>query len=638
MKRSRDPLGLRRAITRRDFIQGVAAGALLPTAWVHARQQADTLRAPQDQPGYYPPLLQGLRGSHPGSFEALHGLRDGAPVTQATDSGERYDLIVVGAGISGLAAAHFFRAANPGARVLLLDNHDDFGGHAKRNEFAGATGPVRLMHGGTYAIESPRPYGPVANGLMRELGIDIDALSKSIPRREIYTDLGLHEGAFFDRETFGSDRLVTGTDTRKAAEWLAETPLPARARQDLERLHDAPADWLPGLTSDQKKDRLSRLSYQAFLADLVKADPAAIAFLASRTHSLWGAGIDAVSALDCWGAGLPGFDGMQLEPGAHPRMGFTPAGYADTGGSPYVHFPDGNATIARLLVRSLVPSALPGRGVEDSVSARLDYSRLDRPRAPVRIRLSAPVLNVRHLGDAASSREVEVTWHRFGHNQSARAGAVVLACYGAMAPHLCPELPESQRAALRAVVKTPLVYASVAVRSWRAFAKLGVRSVYAPNAYFTSFSLNPAVDIGSHRASRRPDEPTVIHMERTPCQPGLPELAQHVAGRTELLATPFATFEYRIRDLLARALGPGGFDAAEDIEAITVNRWPHGYAPEYNSLWDREPDLAASMATRAAWRQRCGRIAIANSDVGGGAYTDVAIEQGHRAVQELLHG
>jgi spermidine dehydrogenase len=207
-----------------------------------------------------------------------------------------------------------------------------------------------------------------------------------------------------------------------------------------------------------------------------------------------------------------------------------------------------------------------------------------------------------------------------------------------MVPHLCPELPESQRAALRSVVKTPLVYASVAVRSWRAFAQLGVRSVYAPNSYFTSFSLNPAVDIGAYRAARRPDQPTVIHMERTPCQPGLPELAQHVAGRTELLATPFATFEYRIRDLLARALGPGGFRAADDIEAITVNRWPHGYAPEYNALWDREPDLAASMATRAAWRQRCGRITLANSDVGGGAYTDVAIEQGHRAVQELLHG
>jgi spermidine dehydrogenase len=590
---------------------------------------------PQDQPGYYPPLLNGMRGSHPGSFEVLHALRDGSTAVTPVDTGERYDLVVVGAGLSGLAAAHFFRAVRPDARVLLLDNHDDFGGHARRNEFAGH-GRVRLMNGGTFSIESPRPYGAVAKELMRTLGIDIDVLSKTVAHDEVYERLGLDHGVFFDRESFGRDRLVAGTGKRKTSDWVTETPLSAQARLDLERLHDPPTDWLPGLTSVEKKDRLSRLSYQAFLVDLVKADPAVVAFMAAQTHTLWGAGIDAVSALDCWGSGLPGFDAMKLTPGAHPRMGFTPAGYADTGGSPVVHFPDGNATIARLLVRALVPSSLPGRSVADSISARLDYSRLDRPGAPVRLRLSAPVVNVRHVGDVASAREVEIAWQRFGRTQSARAGAVILACYGMMVPHLCPQLPASQRAGLHAAVKTPLVYVSVAVRSWRAFANLGVRSVYAPNSYFTSFSLNPTVDIGTYVSPRSPDEPTVIHMERTPCRPGLPELEQHKAGRAELLATPFETFEYRIRDLLTRALGTGGFKPADDIEAITVNRWPHGYAPEYNSLWDSEADLAASMATRESWRKRFGRIAIANSDVGGGAYTDVAIEQGYRAVQELL--
>lgn len=638
MQRSRIRLGMHRPITRRDFLQGIAIGAAMPFALVPAAARAAALRAPQDEPGYYPPRLQGLRGSHPGSFEALHGLRDGTAVTDVTDSGERYDLIVVGAGISGLAAAHFYRAARPQARILLLDNHDDFGGHAKRNEFTGRGGSVRLMHGGTYAIESPRPYGAVADGLMRDLGIDISALAQTIPRKDIYDDLGLREGVFFDRETHGVDKVVARTEDGKAADWLAAAPLPLQAREDLERLHDRPRDWLPELTPEQKKDRLSRISYESFLVQHVKAGPAAIAFLKAYTHPLWGAGIDAVSALDCWGVGLPGFDAMNLGPGGHPRMGFTPAGYAETGGSPYVHFPDGNATIARLLVRSLVPSALPGQSVADSILSPLDYSRLDRPDAPVRVRLSAPVLNVRHMGEAGSARAVEVTWRRFDRTQSAQAGAVVLACYGMVVPFICPELPESQRAGLRRVNKTPLVYASVAVRSWRAFARLGIRNLYAPNGYFTHVSLNPAVDIGAYRASRSPDEASVIHLERTPCRPGLPELEQHSVGRAELLSTPFETFEFHIRDLLSRALGPGGFDAARDIEAITVNRWPHGYAPEYNSLWDPEPDLQAAMASRAAWRQRWGRIAIANSDVGGGAYTDVAIEQGHRAVQDLLHG
>jgi spermidine dehydrogenase len=624
-----------RRITRRDFLQGVAISPFLSSP-LAAVADSSLSTAPQDLPAYYPPQLTGLRGSHVGSFEALHALRDGTAIVDATDTGERYDLIVVGAGISGLAAARFLRDARPDARVLVLDNHDDFGGHAKRNEFTGH-GRMRLMNGGTLSIESPRAYGSVADGLMRSLGIDVEKLSKTIAHPEVYEQLGLGHGAFFDRETFGTDRLVAGVGGKgQARTWLEQSPLPAAARADLERLYDAPADWLPGLDSDAKKDRLSRMSYRTFLAEVVKVHPAALTFLQARTHGLWGAGIDAVSALDCWGSELPGFDGMHLAPGSHPRMGFTPAGYTDTGGSTVVHFPDGNATVARLLVRSLVPVALPGRSVEDSVTSRLDYSQLDRASSPVRVRLSAPVVRVRHVGPAGSAGEVEITWQRFGRTQCARARGVVMACYGSMIPYLCPELPADQAQALHKAVKTPLVYVSVAVRSWRAFARQGVRRVYAPGSYFTDFSLNPTVDIGTYASPRSPDEPSVVHLVRTPCRPGLPELEQHKVGRAELLETPFATLEQHLRDLLGRAFGAGGFDPATDIEAITVNRWPHGYAPEYNSLWDPEADLAASMKTRELWRRRAGRIAIANSDVGGGAYTDVAIEQGYRAVRELL--
>jgi spermidine dehydrogenase len=629
-------LGMHRAITRRDFLQGIAAtSASFVTPSVFAAAPAGAPIAPQDSPGYYPPALTGLRGSHPGSFEVLHALRDGSRPRQPIDTGERYELIVVGAGLSGLAAAHFYRAARPHARVLLLDNHDDFGGHAKRNEFAGG-GRLRLMNGGTPSIESPRPYGPIADALLRALGIDVAELAKTVPRPEVHERLGLTNGVFFDRETFGVDRLVAGVDRRKPVDWLAETPLGERARADLVRLYEHPDDWMPGLTSEQKKERLSRISYLALLTEFARVDAAAVRLLATRTHGLWGVGIDAISALDCWGIGLPGFDGMRLAPGSHPRMGYTPAGYADTGGSPVLHFPDGNATIARLLVRSLIPAVLPGRDVGDSITARLDYSRLDRPGSDVRLRLSAPVVHVRHLGEPPSAREVEVTWERAGESRRARAHGVVLACYSVMVPFLCPELPAAQRDALRGVVKTPLVYASVAVRSWRAFARLGIESVHAPGSYFSHFALNQPVEIGSYASARSPDEPTIIHLARTPCRPGIPEHEQNKAGRAELLATPFGTFEYHIRDLLGRALGPGGFDPADDIEAMTVNRWPHGYAPEYNPLWDSAPNLASALASLEQLRTRRGRITIANSDVGGGAYTDVAIEQGHRAVQELL--
>jgi spermidine dehydrogenase len=231
---------------------------------------------------------------------------------------------------------------------------------------------------------------------------------------------------------------------------------------------------------------------------------------------------------------------------------------------------------------------------------------------------------------------VEVTYIRGGKAYTARARNCVLACYNMMIPYLCPELPAAQKEALHSLVKTPLVYTSVALRNWESFRKLGMHRVYAPGGYHSSFNLNWKVDIGGYRSSAAPAEPILLHMTRTPCQPGLTEFEQHQAGRAELLATPFATFERNIRDQLARTLGAGGFDPARDIEAITVNRWPHGYAPEYNPLYD--PDMPASERPNVRGRVPFGRIAIANSDSGGGAYTDQAIDQASRAVNELLHG
>jgi spermidine dehydrogenase len=201
-------------------------------------------------------------------------------------------------------------------------------------------------------------------------------------------------------------------------------------------------------------------------------------------------------------------------------------------------------------------------------------------------------------------------------------------------PHLCPELPEAQKAALRTLVKVPLVYTSVALRSWRAFQALGVSRVHSPGGYHSSMWLNPKTAIGGYDSVGSPEEPALLFMQRVPCAPGLDQRAQHRAGQAELLATPLARFEREIRDQLRRVLGPGGFDPARDIAGITVNRWPHGYAYEYNALFD--PDWAPGQAPHEVGRARFGRIAVANSDAGAAAYTDSAIDQAHRAVRELL--
>lgn len=642
-KTSDKDLGMGRPIARRDFLQGAAIGVALsglaPELVAAAEEQAA-----QDAPGYDPPSRLGLRGSHPGSFEAAHAMRDGEFWTKASsleETGERVDLVVVGGGISGLAAAWFYRAARPDATILIIENHDDFGGHAKRNAFR-LGGRLHLLNGGTEEIDSPRPYSPVASDLLKALGIHPAEFAARFDDRTVYA--GLKKAVFFDSETFGRDRLVAldvdEDGHASVAAWeafLHEAPLSEAAKASMLKVETGATDYFPGLTSDQKKDRLSRISYERYLLDVVKADPGVIPYYRHRTDALWGCGIEAVSALDCWGVSFSGFQGLGLAPGGTARMGYTPRGYATPpNGSEAFHFPDGNASIARALVRALVPDALTGHTAEDIVTAATDYSRLDRAGNPIRIRLNHLAVRARNVAGAAGPGvEVAYTASRGGGPvRVVRAKDCVFASWNMLIPYLVPELPEAQKAALHALIKTPLVYTSVALKRWTAFQALGIKSVYAPGGYHSDFALNPAVNIGTYKSVRDANEPTLVHMTRTPAQPGLPERDQHKAGRAELLVTPFETFEREIRTQLGRTLGAGGFDPARDIAGIIVNRWPHGYAPEYNALSDIGFD--ADHTPNLIARQRCGRISIANADSGMAAYTDIAIDQAHRAVSELL--
>lgn len=643
-------LGMSRAISRRDFLNGVAigVGGVLATAWLPGAVFGGPLAAPsvQDAPGYYPPALTGMRGSHPGSFEVAHALRDGkfwGTVGEPIETHENYDLVVVGGGISGLSAAYFYRKfAAAGVRILILDNHDDFGGHAKRNEFR-PNGRLLLANGGTVSIDSPFPYSKEARGLLTELGIDPPALQKKCVDHDVYQRLG--RGYFFDKETFGVDRLVTGAPGRfygqsmpNARPWpdfLAKTPLSQDAQRDIARIEEDKVDYLASLPQEEKKSRLSRMSYKDFLLQVVKAHPDVIPFYQTRTHGLYGIGIDAVPALDCWAIHFPGFQGMNLERVPSKGLTFTALGEVTPQPDDYhFHFPDGNASIARMLVRSLIPNSTPGSTAEDIVTAKVDYSQLDQSDSPVRIRLNSTAVRIRNLGDPASAKQVEVIYGRDHKAYRVRANGAVLACWNMVIPYMCPDLPEEQKAALHYGVKVPLVYTVVALRNRTVFDKLGIREVSCPGMYHSSLGLDQPINIGDYKFPQAAQDPILVRMLRTPCQPGLSARDQQRIGHYELLTTSFETFERNIRDQLARVLSEAGLDPARDITAITVNRWPHGYAYEYNPLWD--PDWPEGQRPCDLARKACGRITIANSDAAAAAYTDQAIDQAYRAVRELL--
>jgi spermidine dehydrogenase len=631
-------LGMDRRITRRDFMNG-AVLAIAAAAAPHSPLLAQGETEAQDHPGYDPPAAHGLRGSHPGAFEVAHRLRDGtfwSSAGQPESSGESYDLIVVGGGISGLSSARFFhQAAGKTARVLILENHDDFGGHAKRNEFQ-VDKTFMLGFGGTFSIESPAPYSAVAQGVVRDLGIDVSSYSKHLDNK-LYASLGLKQKIFFDQETFGTDRLVVKPSPRHGEkmwrEFESQAPLTEKAKADLKRLYALDEDLMPGLTSEQKKAKLARMSYSDYLTKLVKVEPQVVTMLDPEQKSLYGVGIDAISAQDAWGLDMPGFEGLKLTPGPGPGMG-RDAIPNEEAERYFFHFPDGNSSIARLMVRSLIPEAVPGNSADDIVTSQIRYEELDQPGKPTRIRLNSTVVRVRHEGDASTAKGVEVTYMQQGRLYTVKAAHCILACWHPVIPYIASELPATQVAALRSAEKVPIVYTNVALRNWESFVRLGTRSVTAPGCYFTDFGLDRRVSIGNYHCTNRPEEPIVLTMERYPCAPGLPARGQHRAGRADLYATSFETFERKIREQLARSIGAGGFDPARDIEAITVNRWPHGYAYQYNSLWDPFWLEGGPLPCVEA-RKPFGRIAIANADADAYAYTDCAINQAHRAVNEL---
>ena len=646
-----EDLGLGRSVTRRDFLNGVAltvGAAMLPAYSFGAFDAADAEKSPD----YYPPALTGLRGIHPVSFDAAHSLRDGTFLDKAgkpTETGEVYDLVVVGAGISGLSAAHYFRKlAGSKARVLILDNHDDFGGHAKRNEFRSGNRTL-LGYGGVFSIESPAPYSAVAKGLISELGIDVSSYSKYLGK-DVFRAQGLGPKIFFDKENFGADKLVTATNFWGATEnddvedvspdawkeFLAEAPLCAEAKRDYQRLYQGEKDYLPGLTSDEKKARLARISYAKFLGELAGISDEVIRLHQTLPHTWFGVGIDAVSAQDAWGLGYPGFDGMNLDsaPGRGMSRDAIPNEEAKNF---FFHFPDGNATIARLLVRRLVPDAIPGNSVTDVITAKANYAKLYDTPSTVRISLNSTAVRVKHLGDPASAKEVEIAYARGGGLHTVRTAHCIMACWHVVIPYVCEELPDRQKDALSSAAKVPLLYTNVAIRNWSTFQKLKAGSIYAPGCYHSSILPDLPVSIGDYQSPRQPDEPIVVHMMKTPCKPGKPARDQHRLGRMELFSTKFETIERNIREQMARTLSGGGFDPARDITAITVNRWPHGYAYEYNSLWDPFWLEGGVLPCEVA-RKPFGRIAIANSDAGAYAYTDGAIDQAWRAVGEIVKG
>jgi spermidine dehydrogenase len=624
-------------ISRRDFLNGIALGVAAGSTLSPLEAMARSLTTGALPVGgsLYPPALTGMRGNHPGSFEVSHALSwAGAKWPLPERQTDRtYDLVVVGAGISGLSAAYFYRQQVGGdARILVIDNHDDFGGHAKRNEFE-VDRQKLIGYGGSQSIDTPGNYSAQSKKLLEDISVHTERFYDYFDRG-FFSRNGLARGIWFSKEAYGEDRLLPnvmrGYDGEAAGDVAAIVsayPLPEPARKALIGLMTDSRDLLSDLNREAKIELLRRTSYSDFLRKHAGMPPEVPALFRDAIKGLWGVGWDALSALEACRVGMPGTRGLCIGEGAGELPGRD---------EPYIfHFPDGNAGIARALVRQLIPEAVPGRSMEDLVTARVDYASLDRASAKVRIRLNSTAVDVRH---AEGGQTVDVSYVQNGEAYRVQAKHAVLACYNNMVPHICSEVPQAQKEAIAYATKVPLVYLSIAVRNWHAFEKLGFHSIYVPRAeLMDSFGLDFPVSMGDYRYASEPGQPAVIHGSYVPALPdqGLSAREQHVAGRRRLFEMTFEDFERGIVRQLDGALAAGGFDSRRDIAAITVNRWPHGYAYEYNDYSD-PPDWGREEGPHVLGRSQIGRISIANSDAAAYAYVDGAIDSAHRAISEQL--
>ncbi|MBT3897852.1 MAG: NAD(P)-binding protein [Gammaproteobacteria bacterium] len=614
-----------------------AVGAMLPAYAGEPKVRLDSSMRPGGPSTYYPPTLTGMRGSHAGSFEVAHALAWEGQKPDAYESlDEHYDLVVVGAGMSGLAAAwYYLKKAGPEARVLVLDNHDDFGGHAKRNEFHHKDRMI-LSLGGAQNLDNPSNYGDIAGSLLIDLGIDEAAIAKMAANTpddyvlggKLGGDVGLTVPDGDEHLTIGGHWLKFFHGRGDYQAGVRDLPIPEEQKDKLVAFFGGEKDFLDDLSLTKKWDYVNNTSYNQFLVDRVGLSVDTIPILNAHLLILNGPSGWNHTVLEGILAGSPGLRAMGWLADFVDSIG---AMLLDELAGDIRMFPDGNASVARLLVQKMIPDVAPNmKGFEDVAIARFNYGALDQADQSTRIRLNSTVVGVREVDDY-----VQIDYVQQGKPLRITANHCVLACYNNLIPALCPEMSDAQKSGLGYGVRIPFVYANILLENGRAFSELGVQITQCPYDPFQWVSAAPTVTSGGYEPPRGPDDPMVVFMMASPTPAdGTEGTTRDLLrlGRHKIYASTFDDYEQQIREQLQKMLGKHGFNHEADIKAITVNRIPHGYAYWYQGLDD--PEWEEGQAPHEIGRQQFGRISIANTDSEVTPYMNAAFDAAHRAVEE----
>jgi spermidine dehydrogenase len=607
-------------IARRDFINGtlmVAGASMLPFKSTSQAVMAAL------KPEYYPPALTGLRGSHPGSNEHAHSQAwtkqtDWGPTT---DLKEEYDLVVVGGGLSGLSAAYFYQQEHGrDKKVLILDNHDDFGGHAKRNEHT-MDGVTRISYGGSQSLVQPNHAHEIVRNLLEDIGVDLDRF-KTAYDTDFFKRHNLGAVTYFNKRIFGEDRVVQhpycnypnyveGLQGAKLSskEAAQQAPLSDSGKEQLLRVLNGGLHTLK-VPKEELRNYTRTHFYFDYLKDTLGVNDPGVLRMARHSGLDWGStGTELMSIAAARSCGA---------------LGFAPVAVFDED-NPYIHhFPDGNAGVARALVKWLIPGVARGNNAEELVLAKFNYAELDKSSNTARIRLNSTVVNVEHGDEPRNSSDVSVNYINDNKSYQVKGKGVVMACYNMIIPHIVSGLPEEQSAALKLQGKSPMQYTTVGLRNWRAMKALGIGVAMSPGNMHQAVLMDFPVSMGGYEYTRTPDDPCVIQMISCPYGKfGEPRREQFREARYRMLGLQFKDYEQEIRSHLSGMFPRELFDFDRDVASISVNRWAHGYS-----------NGGPGDSTRIG-RQPFGRITIANSDSAPGSDAKTAMMMAHRAVNEL---
>ncbi|HCZ12637.1 MAG TPA: FAD-dependent oxidoreductase [Nitrospiraceae bacterium] len=617
--------GIDRKITRRDFLNGalIGAGSALLQLPSPFRLLAQT-REREDYGGIGD--YAGSVGNTEQIVKIAHGFRDGLYDnigSNIIDTGETFDMAVIGGGLSGLAAAfQFIKTAGSKKKCLIIENHSVFGGEAKRNEFM--VNGQRLI-----APQASNSFVVIDNPDSR--GYDIYS-ELGIPKSFEYQKLtNADKSLSFDRTNYG---FMIWHDDKPDIGWLfgekwaadiwkqrlTNTPFPESVKQDFLTWRSSSKKHYEG---EDFRQWLDTMSYKDYIEKVLGLSPEITKFIDPVIACSLGLASDAVSAFCAYQISMPGFQGF--------TEGFSEKARPEAG--EWHSFPGGNDGFTRRFVKRLIPDAIHGNdSFGDIMNGRINFDATDRPGNSVRIRLNALAVNIKHNSEPDKSEYVGVVYVKDGKLYRLKAKGIVMASGSWTARRVIKDLPEDYKKAYEEFYRSPILVINVALTNWRFLYRLGLTACRWFDGFGFSCNIRQPMMAGDYRPPLDPDKPVVLTFYVPFYYPGMPVKEQGITGRMELLSTSYADYEFRIKEQMLRLFGSAGFDPKRDIAGIILNRWGHAFVNPQPGFYFGKGGMHPA---RDIIRKRFGRIAFAHSELNGHQHWLGAVEEGRRAAKHI---